>query len=165
MPASDTALILLCVGLSLLGLLYTGISVRRGARGRVVQGVGLTLAPVALYLAGLLGLVWNGALTVIRWAGDVVFSPAVWLGLSLLALCVVLYIVGGMLVSRAASRSSRSKVADTSSAPAVGASAAAGRTSAPAKNTGRTASASKDAKPADDDMADIEALLKKRGIE
>ena len=52
MPAVDTVLLPLCVGLTLLGVIATGIAWRRGNRGRVIQGIGLALAPIALYFSG-----------------------------------------------------------------------------------------------------------------
>jgi len=59
MPAVDTVLLPLCVGLTLLGVIATGIAWRRGNRGRVIQGIGLALAPIALYFSGLLRLLWD----------------------------------------------------------------------------------------------------------
>ena len=100
MPAVDTVLLPLCVGLTLLGIIATGVAWRRGNRGRVVQGVGLALAPIALYFSGLLRLLWNGIVAVGTWASTMIFSPAIWFGMALLALCVVLWVVGG-IVARA----------------------------------------------------------------
>ena len=85
MPTVDTALLPLCVGLTLLGIIATGIAWRRGNKGRVVQGVGLALAPVALYFSGLLRLLWNGIVAVGTWASTLIFSPPVWVGMALLA--------------------------------------------------------------------------------
>ena len=52
MPASDVVLLPLCIGLALLGVIVAGVAWRKGSRGRVIQGVGLALAPVALYFTG-----------------------------------------------------------------------------------------------------------------
>src|SRR4051812_31206910 len=87
MPAADTVLLPICVGLSLLGIIVTGIAWRRGNRGRLIQGIGLALVPIALYLTGLLRILWDLVVALIGWAGQIIFSPAVWIGLSLLALC------------------------------------------------------------------------------
>ncbi|MCW2810769.1 MAG: hypothetical protein JWP61_1227, partial [Friedmanniella sp.] len=166
-PAVDTVLLPLCVGLTLLGVIITGLAWRRGSRGRVVQGVGLALAPVALYFSGLLRLVWNGVVAVGDWAGNVIGSPTVWVGLAVLALCVVLWVVGGILVRRTPKSPKKSKqqsalgAADRSALPATGTQAGRGRAT-PATN--KTAPA-KATPPVDDDMAEIEALLKSRGIE
>ena len=99
MPAVDTVLLPLCVGLTLLGVIVTGVAWRRGNKGRVVQGVGLALAPIALYFSGLLRLLWDGVVALGSWASQIIFSPAVWFGLSALGLCVVLWVVGGIVGS------------------------------------------------------------------
>jgi hypothetical protein len=156
MPAADTVLLPLAVGLTLLGIIITGIAWRRGRRGRAVQGIGLALAPVALYVSGLLGLLWNGVVAIVGWAARVVLSPTVWLGLSLLALCVVLWVVGGLVARHSPSRKAKAAAkADSRPAAALpGNPQSAKKQPAPAKN----------AAPVDDDMAEIEALLKSRGI-
>jgi hypothetical protein len=152
MPAVDTVLLPLCVGLSLLGVIATGIAWRRGNKGRVIQGVGLALAPIALYFSGLLRLIWNAAVAFGSWASKIIFSPAVWFGLSLLGLCIVLWVVGGFIGRRsAAAKSSEVSAQPTSSAlPAKKAASKQGRSQQP---------------PIDEEMAEIEALLKSRGIE
>lgn len=160
MPPADTVLLPICVGLALLGVIATGIAWRRGNRGRVIQGVGLALAPVALYFTGLLRILWDFVVAVIGWAGRVVFTPSVWFGLSLLGLCIVLWVVGGIVAKRSAAKAIAAG-GSTSGKSGTGATkAVAGRTTKPSG-----AVAKKSAPPIDDDMAEIEALLKKRGIE
>jgi hypothetical protein len=147
MPAVDTVLLPLCIGLALLGVIATGFAWRRGNKGRVIQGVALALAPVALYFSGLLRLLWNGIVAVGTWASTLVFSPAIWFGMALLGLCVVLWVVGGIVARRSRSRAK--------AAPSKGSAAAL-----PAKGK-----STRNEPPVDDDMAEIEALLKARGIE
>jgi hypothetical protein len=165
MPAVDTVLLPLCVGLALLGVIFTGLAFRRGNKGRALQGVALALAPVALYFSGLLRLLWNGAVAVVTWASRIILSPAVWFGLSLLALCLVLWVVGAFVARRSTGKKKQVAAAPagrgaTGGAPAVTAGAA--RHKAQAKSSAAPAAA-KD--PVDDDMAEIEALLKSRGID
>ena len=95
MPAVDTVLLPLCVGLTLLGVIVTGLAWRRGNKGRVIQGVGLALAPIAFYFSGLLRLLWDAIVAFGTWASKIILSPAVWFGLSVLGLCIVLWVVGG----------------------------------------------------------------------
>jgi len=152
MPAVDTVLLPLCVGLSLLGVIATGVAWRRGNKGRVIQGISLALAPIALYFSGLLRLLWNAAVAFGSWASKIIFSPAVWFGLSLLGLCIVLWVVGGLLARRSAATKSN-EVSAQPSGSALPAKKAAGK-------TGRTQQP-----PIDEEMAEIAALLKSRGIE
>jgi hypothetical protein len=153
MPAVDTVLLPLCVGLTLLGVIATGIAWRRGNKGRVVQGVGLALAPIALYFSGVLRLLWNGIVAVGSWAAKIIFSPAVWFGLSLLGLCLVLWVVGGFLSRRFPAK----KPAQVTATSRAGSLPASSRGGAKVRQPQRA--------PIDEDMAEIEALLKSRGIE
>src|SRR5215213_9318774 len=154
MPAVDTVLLPLCVGLTLLGIIGTGIAWRRGNKGRVVQGVALALVPIALYLSGLLRLLWNAIVAFGTWASTLVFSPAIWFGMALLGLCVVLWVVGGFVARRSAPRTKETKAASgRSTTAAVPAKGQSGR--APARNQPEV----------DPELAEIEALLKSRGIE
>jgi hypothetical protein len=152
MPAVDTVLLPLCVGLSLLGVIATGIAWRRGNRGRVIQGIGLALAPIALYFSGLLRLLWNAAVALGTWASKIIFSPAVWFGLSLLGLCIVLWVVGGFIGRRSSAAKSKEVSSQSGSNAAL-----------PAKKGGAKSGPSQP--PIDEEMAEIEAILKSRGIQ
>lgn len=164
MPAADAVLLPLCIGLGLLGVVVAVIAFARGRRGRALQGLALALATVALYLTGLLRLVWDAVVAVVRWATGNVFDLRAWIGFGALALSIVLWLVGGVL----ARRSRRN-------ARAAGKAASAGQgqvtTAKASQPPVRAARGSSTAQPAaapaqqDDDMAEIEALLKSRGIQ
>ena len=158
MPAESAVLLPLAAGLTLLGLLIAILAGRRGRKGRMVQGIGLALFPLALYLTGLLGLVWDAVVAVGRWASSTVLSPTIWAGFALLAVCVVLWVVGGIVARRTPKRTRADRKA---AAPAAG----AGVTKAVNGRSSGSASQQKQAPAQDDDMAEIEALLKSRGIE
>ena len=159
MPASDVVLLPLCLGLALIGVIVAGVAWRKGSRGRVVQGVGLALAPVALYFTGLLRLVWDAVVALVGWATSIIFTPSMWFGISLLGLCVVLWVVGGLVTRRTASKPAGPVT--SSAKPAVG----AGRPATAAKPAPtKTAKAKAPAQEVDPEMAEIEAILKNRGI-
>ncbi|GAB3759813.1 hypothetical protein [Microlunatus parietis] len=160
MPASDAVLLPLCAGIALLGVIITALAWRRGNKGRVVQGIGVVLAPIALYFAGLLTLVWNAIVAVVGWAARIVFTPLVWLGISMLGLCIVLWVVGGIVAGRT---SGKTKTDDGAKPVTGGQPKAVGGAKPAPKQQKQAAPAKQD--PVDDDLAEIEALLKKRGIE
>lgn len=162
MPAADTVLLPLCVGLALLGVIATGVAWRRGNKGRVVQGVALALAPVALYFSGLLRLIWNGVVAVGNWASRVIFSPPVWFGLSLLGLCIVLWVVGAFVARRFPGKP-RQRAVGAAGTPERSSTVALKSAAGPGKTPAKGQPAAKP--PVDDDMAEIEALLKSRGIQ
>lgn len=131
-----------------LGLMLSGIGLvlsyrayRTKGLASGLRGVAWSLIPLALALTKTLKLVGEITDDVGRWATNLVFSPTVWLGIVLGAVSVLLFIVSGFLRGRGAAAT-----AETVQAPAVG---RRGRTPAPA---------------IDDDMADIEAILRKHGI-
>jgi hypothetical protein len=104
-----------------------------------------------LYFSGLLRLLWNAIVAVGTWASKIIFSPAVWFGLSLLGLCIVLWVVGGF-IGRRSSAAKAKEISDQSAPGALPARKGATK-------SGRTQP------PIDEEMAEIEALLKSRGIE
>ena len=161
MPPSDVVLLPLCIGLALIGVIVAGVAWRKGSRGRVVQGIGLALAPIALYFTGLLRLVWDAVVALASWATSIIFSPAMWFGISLLGLCVVLWVVGGLLTRRAVTRRGSAPAAPAGSRPAVGTGGTA-TSKAPAPKSAPKGKAP--AQEVDPEMAEIEAILKNRGI-
>ena len=132
-------------------------------QGPGVQGIGLALAPIALYFSGLLRLLWDAIVAIGNWASKIIFSPAVWFGLSLLALCLVLWVVGGIVARRSRRRSPRPSARRMASRPCPPIREAQSSNAESSKS--RAAKTTRNAPPIDDEMAEIEALLKSRGIE
>ena len=140
-------LTLTIAGLAVSALLW----VRRGAVSGL-RGVAWSLLPLAAGLTGVLRLGWEITDAVVSWAGRLVFSPVVWLGLVVAAVSAVLFVVTGFARRR---RSGRTPAAVT----------AEGRPAAAAP-AGRKQQAQPTAQqPAvDPELADIEELLRRRGI-
>ncbi len=120
---------------------------RRGLAAGL-KGAALTLLPAAAYLTDTLRMFTRIGTAVGDWATGLVFSPTVWIGVTLTGLAAVLYAVGRAV----GSRRPHQQVAPPrgTAPPAV----------APGAKRGRQA---KKAQP-DDDLDEIEALLRKRGI-
>lgn len=132
-------LVLTLIGLGLSAVVWS----RRGpARG--LRGIAWSLVPLAAGLTGVLRLGWQVGDAVVQWAGRLVFSPTVWLGLLVAALSAVLFVVSGAMLRRR----SPARGVPASGSPALP----------------RTRS-TEPAAPAGDDMADIEEILRKHGIQ
>ena len=144
-------LVLTLVGLGISALVWA----RRGpARG--LRGVAWSLLPLAAGLTGVLRLAWEIADSVLHWAARLVFSPVVWLGLVVAGVSVALFVVSGWMLRRTSP--SRSEPAGVGAPGGK----ALPRSRRPAAGTepGSTGSAT-----AGDDMADIEEILRKHGIQ
>ena len=137
----DVAWGALTLGLTLLGGVYTWFAYKRRGLGAGLRGAGLTLLPLAAYLTKTLEMFGEIAGSVADWATDLVFSPRVWLGVVVAGVAGVLYVAGRALERRKGPREGKPKRVKGESPKAVG---------APADE--------------DDDLADIEAILRSRGI-
>jgi predicted membrane protein len=120
----------------------------RGLAARL-RGAAWTILPVAAWLTGVLELAFEIGDSVGTWALHLVFSPVVWLGIVLAGVSVVLFGASAFVRSRAVGGVS----GDGAPPPAVG--RAGRRTEKPAKGN---------AAIGDDDLGDIEAILRKHGI-
>ena len=140
----------LALTLTVLGAIYTWFAFRRRGTAAGLRGASFTLVPVALYLTRTLRLVTDIAGEVVDWAVHLVFSPTVWLGFVVAGIAVVLYVVSGFLSAR-----------DNGSAPKTQKS---GRTARPEELPAGQRPQSRRVMDEDPELAEIEALLRKRGI-
>jgi hypothetical protein len=158
MPAADSVLLPLCVAIALIGVILAGLAWRRGNKGRVVQAAALVIVPFGLYLTGLLTVFWNWAVELVRWAVHLAFSPLHWIGFGILALSVVLFVIGAVL-TRLTGGSKTKETKQVTGRSSGGSSGTGGRPQTKAV-AGR-----KQDPDVDPELAEIEALLKSRGIE
>lgn len=142
----------LTLTLTLLGGFWTWFAYRRRGLAAGTRAGAFTLLPAAAWLTGTLEMFTEIGGAVADWATHVVLSPTVWLGTILAGLSVVLFVVSGYLRDRLGRGGDDAKVAGE-----IGGSRQARPT-----GTARPPGAGKPA--IDDDLAEIEALLRKRGI-
>ena len=134
----------LTLGLTLLGGIYTWFAYQRRGLTAATRGAALTLVPLAAYLTKTLQMFTRIADAITDWATSLVFSPRVWLGVLVAGVSVALFAVSGALSRRKAKRE--------------------GTTKEP-KRVGRAKEQQAGgAAIVDDDLADIEAILRDRGI-
>jgi hypothetical protein len=176
----------LCAALTALGLVVTyALGRRRGYRA-MLRGAAWSLIPLAAYLTGSIKMFWQIGDAIGNFASGFVFSPVKWAGIGVAALCAVLFAatIGrerrkaarARAAARAAKKSDRRTQASAGSTgtqaglpqaqPGATAPLPATRQPEPAKSQAPAARSSRKGAtaPADDDMKDIEEILRKRGI-
>jgi hypothetical protein len=139
---TDTTIFAISLGITVLGLVISwGVYRRRGAAPGL-RGAALSLVPLAAAMTGVTGFVV-----------DLAFSPAKWAGVGVAALAVMLYLTSGVMLSRRAG-----------SASARGETGGPQETKAAGKRGAKAPKAVEPAANADPEMAEIEAILRNRGI-
>jgi hypothetical protein len=146
----DAAWGALTLSLTLLGGIYTWFAFR--SRGFVagLRGVGFTLIPVALLLTDTLETATRIGSAVGDWVGGFAFSPASWLGIILAVVSVTCFVTAGFLAERGAGGVKAGGAGEQPTRKELG--------------QGKGAKKQPVLSDVDAEMAEIEALLRKRGI-
>lgn len=142
----------LTAALTVAGAIWTWIAFRRRGAANGLRALGFTLLPAAAWLTGTLEMVVEIAGSITDWATGLVFNIFTWAGVGLAGLAVVLWVVSGLIRDRQLARGQAAGSSRTDAAPTR-------------KTLPPTTPSKAGRSPIDDEMADIEALLKKRGIE
>jgi hypothetical protein len=136
--------------LTVAGLLVSALVWRRRGPAAGLRAAAWALLPLAAGMTRTLKVLWDMGELFVRYVANLAFNPLMWLGLVVLSVSVVLFVVSGMMRSRGVGTRGRP---GTASAPGK-----RGASALPAR-TGRSK-----AEPVDDDLADVEAILRKHGI-
>ncbi len=134
----------LALSLTVLGGIYTWWALRHRGVTAAVRAAGITLLPIAAWMTGLLEVFGDVADTFTHWFTRLVFSPTVWLGVIIFVVAIVL-IGGANIVSRRVDP----------------------KPSKAQRKAGKPKAVAATTHPdplIDDEMAEIQAILKKRGI-
>jgi hypothetical protein len=175
----------LAAGLTILGLLLSYLAYRRSGVRPALRGTALSLLPIAAYLTGALEMFWKIGAAIGQFGTGFVFSTSKWVGIGVTGLAIALFLAAGGRERRKASRQARKEAraqqeaadldAPDASGRALGASARTGtgvaraRTPVPvaretAAPSGRASRKAAPSGPVDDDLKDIEEILRKRGL-
>jgi MFS family permease len=175
----------LAAALTALGLALSYLTYQRRGLRPALMGVALSLLPAAAYLTGAIEMLWKVGVAIGQFATGFVFSPEKWAGIGLTGLAIALFLAAGgrqrrkaAREARRARRASRAEEQPAADARPDRAGLAApdptralattrqGKEAVPADRAQPTPakSARRSAPPADDDMKDIEDILRKRGI-
>ena len=181
---SSIAWLPLAAGLTVLGLILSYVVWRRSGTRPALRVVAVSLLPIAAYLTGAIEMLWKIGVAIGQFGTGFAFSTTKWVGIGVTGLASALFLAAGGRQARRAARDKRKAArgrqdADAEVAAAdgrrdalTGSSSAtravpATRAQVPAtRKTEAPAKASrKAAQPADDDdLKDIEDILRKRGI-
>ncbi|WP_235738727.1 hypothetical protein [Nocardioides alcanivorans] len=143
---NDEAWFALAVALTVVGAGGSWWAFRNRGASTGLKLTALTFLVPAAYLTGTLELLGEVAMSVTDWATGFVFSLSTWIGVGIAGLAVLLFGIS-------------TKVGDGKRVVEPG---SPGEQAPKQVRPGKPA---RSAAPVDPDMADIEALLKKRGIE
>jgi hypothetical protein len=135
--------------LTVLGGGYTWWAFRKRGVAAGTRGAALTLLPPAAWATGTLEMFTKIGSAIGSWSAHFVFSPVAWAGIVLAGMSAMLFGVSGFLRGRALGGAPAKAPKETNAAPPAGELAAPKQRPAPA---------------IDDDLSEIEAILKKRGI-
>jgi hypothetical protein len=155
----------LCAGLTGLGLVLSFLVMRRRGPGAGLRWAAWSLLPLAAYLTGAIEMFWKMGVAIGDFAKGFVFSAQVWAGIAVAGLAVVLFVVSGPMRRRAKRGQDKQAVGATAATPGR---ELASRT-APVATTGTAkvpvkAPKGKSAAADDDDLGDIEDILRRHGI-
>jgi hypothetical protein len=183
MSYSSIAWLPLAAGLTILGLVLSYLTYRRRGLRPALMGTALSLLPIAAYLTGAIEMLWKVGVAIGQFGTGFVFSPEKWAGIGVTGLAVALFLAAGGRRRRKAAREARQATRAQRKAEAEGSSSApalakartapgtqvlpAERQPVPADRATAAASAKGSRKAAvadDDDMKDIEDILRKRGL-
>lgn len=135
----------LALALTTLGGIYTWWALRHKGFAAAVRAAGFTLLPLAAWMTGLLEVFGEVTDAFAHWFTRLVFSPLVWLGVIVFFVAFVL-IGASNFVSRRGKPEPKAAKKERAQTP---------------KAVGPT---TKSDPLIDDEMAEIQAILKKRGI-
>jgi len=184
MSYSSIPWLALALALTALGLVLSYTAYHRRGLRPAVMGTAFSLLPIAAYLTGSIEMLWKIGVAIGQFGTGFVFSPEKWAGIGVTGLAFALFLAAGGRTRRKASREARKaaradrdkREADGSTGPpALGkAKTSPGtqilpttRERVPAERASAATSAKgsrKSAPPDDDDLKDIEDILRKRGI-
>src|SRR5689334_13383050 len=156
----------LCGGLTALGLIGSWFALRRRGPRAAARWLAWSLLPIALYLIGILQVLWRFGVAIGDFFSGLAFSPKVWSGVILVGLSLVLFVVTGGLRGRSRRKQARAEPGSQppatralGAAPPAASAGMASRPKAapvPAKRKGATAD--------DEDLGEVAAILKRHGI-
>jgi hypothetical protein len=148
-----------CLAVTIVLLILSAVAWKKKGARSGIRGIAWSLLPLAAYLTHALGLLGRIVSAIVQFAGSFVFSPKAWLGVILVGISALLFLLsGGIPFVGWRRRRKKAKAAKQKAA-------AAGYAPASVPPSGRQQVQAPQARPADDDdMREVQDILRKRGI-
>jgi hypothetical protein len=166
MDPNQIAWIPLGAGVTVVGVLLSWVAWRRRGSASGLRGLAWSLIPLAATLTGVTAMLWQAGAVVGRWLTGFVFNPTAWAGVIVFGMAAVLYVASGLLRRRGkggraarrepAGATAKTAKSDDTSKPS--------KPAAPEKPEPRQQLERRKPEAADPDMAEIDEILKRRGI-
>ena len=99
----------LCGGLTAVGLIGSWFALRRRGPRAAARWLAWALLPIALYLVGILQVLWRFGVAIGDFFSGLAFSPKVWSGVILAGISLVLFVVTGGLRGRSKRKRARAE--------------------------------------------------------
>ena len=109
MSFSQIPWLLLCGGLTAVGLIGSWFTLRRRGPRAAARVLAWALLPIALYLVGILQVLWRFGVAIGDFFSGLAFSPKVYIGLIIAGISVLLFFVTGGLRSRTRKKQERER--------------------------------------------------------
>jgi hypothetical protein len=157
----------LCAGLTGLGLVLSYLVMRRRGLGAGLRGAAWSLLPLAAYLTGSVKMFWKMGVAIADFAKGFVFSAEVWSGVAVAGLAALLFVVSGPLRRRRVKRGQDKQPVGTKTGAKTGGRELAPRTApvaSPAPARAPVQARKGKAAADDDDLGDVEDILRRHGI-
>jgi hypothetical protein len=157
----------LCAGLTALGLVLSYLVMRRRGLGSGLRGAAWSLLPLAAYLTGSIKMFWKIGVAIADFAKGFVFSTEVWSGIAVAGVAALLFVVSGPLRRRRGKRGQDQQAVGAKADPAPGREIAPRTAPVATTASARTpvkARKGKNAADDDDDLGDVEDILRRHGI-
>jgi hypothetical protein len=157
----------LCAGLTGLGLVLSYLVMRRRGLGSGLRGAAWSLLPLAAYLTGSVKMFWKIGVAIADFAKGFVFSTEVWSGIAVAGLAALLFVVSGPLRRRRGQRGQDQQAVGAATTRTAGREIAprtASVATTPSAQTPVKARKGKNAADDDDDLGDVEDILRRHGI-
>jgi hypothetical protein len=150
-----------CLIVTIVGLILSFIAWRKKGLRSGLRGVAWSLLPIVMYLTGAIRLVGHLGSAIVQFAGSFVFSPKAWFGVILAGVAVLCFLISGGIPllggTRRRNKARRQRARESRDSGSHG-----GPDATPSLPPARQQPPGP--APSDDDLSDVQEILRRRGI-